>query len=136
MANSDYDPKTLSHVDHVEVVVIRVESPGEIMRASDVSDFGEAFRCEAEFVKPMVAAWRGLTTGMSARCHIPPFGFRFLSNETLLLSASVCWRCNNLYGSSGSERLFYAFESNGDAALQLLELAKQVTGHEPSSESA
>ncbi|MEM0963048.1 MAG: hypothetical protein AAGK21_11005 [Bacteroidota bacterium] len=42
------------------------------------------------------------------------------------MEASVCWRCNNLFGTCEGVELAYAFDSKSEAATALLALTREV----------
>lgn len=45
----------------------------------------------------IVSLYCGLEPGMSARCHLPPWGIAFYRGDDLLLTATLCFRCSNVY---------------------------------------
>jgi hypothetical protein len=64
---------------------------------------------------------------VTARCHIPPFGLRFFTNNQLVCQASVCWECNNIYGHANSNRFSYAFDANASISQELLMKLENIT---------
>src|SRR5947209_5250192 len=57
--------------------------------------------------------WRDLPPGEEARCHIPPFGLRFVADGRVVCEGSICWECNNIYGDVG--RVPFGYESDAGA---------------------
>ena len=87
---------------------------------------GSEVTCEGEAAQAIASAWRRLENGRQARCHVPPFGFRFLSHGEVMLEATVCWRCNNIHGRRAGEPVLITFDSKCEAATELLHLAEQA----------
>ncbi len=54
-------------------------------------------KVEGELAQQVANLWRQLKPSQSARCHMPPFGLRFYCKGELILQASICWECNNIY---------------------------------------
>lgn len=126
----EYYPRDLPEVDAVEIVSLHA------VGSSRVSDYMEnaveapRVRIEGESARVLAGLWRSLEPGRSARCHFPPVGFRFISDDTTVVAASVCWRCNNLYVLQGRAKRLFAFDAECESAQQLLSLARSAIGEE------
>ena len=125
-----YSPATLPDVDAVELVDLRnIEADivsQYMLYAADVA----GTPCDSESVNTIVSAWRLLPSGESERCHVPPIGFRFFVAGAIVLEASVCWRCNNLYGIENGADVYCTFDAESKPAQELLMLGKRVIGNE------
>lgn len=75
----------------------------------------------------LATLWRRLPPGDDAACHEPPFGLRFHAGGIIVLQASVCWMCNNIYGYRGSQQFDAGFDARSAEAQELLSLLEQVT---------
>lgn len=64
--------------------------------------------------------WRRLPPGDQARCHIPPYGLRFFSDDHLVCEASICWACNNIFGVADGRKIHYAFDAEHSVSQELL----------------
>jgi hypothetical protein len=121
----DYLPSSLPAVSVVQVVVLRGchldEIGEELAAASGVSLMGG----DAQRVS---ALWRLLPVGDQARCHDPLFGLRFLDGGVVLCQASICWKCNNIYGEANGEEFAYAFDAQASVSQSLLNECRLATG--------
>ncbi len=126
----DYDPNSLPHVDAIEIVDIRRVDADRVSQYMQIAGDAPSVRVDGESARPIADAWRALMPGESARCHVPPIGLRFIVDGTVYLEASVCWRCNNLFGLCGGTEISYAFDSDSESAMRLLALAQEAIGIE------
>jgi len=62
------------------------------------------------------------------RCHVPPFGLRFFSGDRLLCEASICWRCNNIFGQAGGAEVFFKFDGSLAVSRELLKACESAVG--------
>jgi hypothetical protein len=67
----------------------------------------------------VIAAFRDLEPGESARCHDPPWGLAFYRDESLLFSVTLCFACSNAYVYSADGVDLRAFELHGANAKLL-----------------
>ena len=123
-----YNPKFLPAIDSVEIVDLRQLNANRVSDYMDIASNAPYQRLDGDSAQLFANAWRSLCSGMAARCHIPPIGFRFISDGAIVLEASVCWRCNNAYGIQNGNSISFEFDSECDSAQQLLASAKQVMG--------
>ncbi len=68
--------------------------------------------------------WRQLPPAEQMRCHLPPFGLRFYTAEGMILEASLCWACNNIWAWQQGDRWGYEFDARHATALTLLATLK------------
>lgn len=127
---NDYDPSSLPHVDAIEVVDIRRIDANRVSQYMQIAGDEPSVRVDGESARPFADSWRALKPGESARCHVPPIGLRFIADGTVYLEASVCWRCNNLFGLCGGAEISYAFDSDSESAKRLFALAQEAIGIE------
>ena len=120
------NPAKLPEIDVVEVVnLCRVD-------VYDVSNYmqnvgnSEFIRLSGNSAQKIAELWRKLPEGMSARCHFPPYGFRFYKDEKLILQGSVCWQCNNIYGDVNGDEFAYRFNGEDQISQELLSICKSL----------
>jgi hypothetical protein len=116
----------LTNVDAVEVVDlegVRPAPPHDYMAAASKA---RHVRLDGTDAAAIVTVWNRLPAGRQARCHVPPFGFRFLEEGDVVVEASVCWRCNNVAGKEGDDEFWYEFDAEAPEAVELLERAKKA----------
>ncbi len=123
-------PSSLPTIDAVEIVDLR----GVRVNHRVVDEYmanaraAPTWRLDGSDAQRIATLWRSLPAGEQARCHIPPFGFRFFAAGHVVAEASVCWQCNNLSGTAGDRRLFFEFDSSAPPARELLAAAERATG--------
>jgi hypothetical protein len=94
MGQKEYLPYTrnLPHIDKVELLKLKLiddQWNGDIL-ATKVLKGSEAQR--------IASLWRKQTyTSSQSACHNPAYAIKFYSQEKLLVYASVCWSCNNIF---------------------------------------
>lgn len=124
-------PSSLPPIDAVDVVdlsdVVDVGAGGAdgYLRAADDAP---GVRVSGAAAERVAGLYRGLPAGEQARCHVPPFGLRFYAGGRLLGRASICWRCNNIFGDAGGEPLFFAFDASHPTSRALLAACEQAVG--------
>jgi hypothetical protein len=132
----EYDPAQLHDVDEIHVLVIGNDfDTADFSAISEILDVGRRFAIHAttsvtdpEAVKIVVQTWRGLPAGEQDRCHIPPYGLRFLSSGVVLVEASICWQCNNVFIRLPDELTGYSFDSQSQAGQRLLRVLQYLSG--------
>lgn len=73
----------------------------------------------------VICLFRDLEPGVSARCHIPPWGLAFYEQDTLLFTATLCYLCDNAYIYTAQGKELRAFDPAGPNATQLRDVLKQ-----------
>ncbi len=82
-----------------------------------------------DLVDVIYQAFDELPEGMQSRCHIPPFGMRYLNKDgDIYFEASICWKCNNIFGQLHHEQWSYEFNSQSQPAQTLFQL---ISSHFP-----
>jgi hypothetical protein len=120
MRSRDHLPSELAPIDEVQVVPLQNVAPGAVNSFMDrACDRPCAVLRESAACK-VAALWRELPPGEQARCHIPPLGVRFLREGRLVLEASVCWKCNNIFGSDSMGKVHCKFDASAPASQALL----------------
>jgi hypothetical protein len=122
----NYNPAQLSSIDAVEIVDLKSVDPD---RASDYMKEAVAapqIRVTDELAQQIASLWRKLPLGEPARCHIPPYGLRFYNGGDLLLQASICWQCNNIFGDEKGNSFGYLFDAEHSYSRELLATCKQI----------
>ena len=115
----------LPNIDVVEVLDLGGEFPS--ISAGFINSSRNT-KIEGELAQTIVNLFRQLTPGESARCHIPPFGLRFYFNKQLVLQASICWECDNMYIWKDDNRLLYGLNLQQPSSKHLLALLKDSLG--------
>jgi hypothetical protein len=113
-------PSLLPPIDAVEVVDLADVCPDGVEAFMNAATDAPSARMSEGDAQRIAALWRGLPAGHQARCHNPPFGLRFYHREQLVCQASICWECNNIFGSSGGERLCFEFDASDAVSCELL----------------
>ena len=100
-----------------------VSSVHEFIRSGAVP--GE-IKLEGVDAERIASLWRQLPPGEPARCHIPPYGLRFWQAGKKVIEASLCWECNNAYGYSGRQTLWFTFDAKAPVSVALLMQLRHV----------
>ncbi len=74
---------------------------------------------EAERV---ISLFRALKGGVSARCHMPPWGVAFYEREEFLFTATLCYACSNAYVYTAEGKELRAFDPGAPEAVELRSL--------------
>src|SRR3712207_962836 len=122
----NFNPAQLPEIDAIDVVDIRrieANNVGNYMREAIDAPYAHL---TDESAQQIASLWRELPSGEQSRCHIPPFGLRFYSNGKLQLQASICWECDNIFGDSKGDDIWFAFDAQSETAQKLLSLCKQA----------
>ena len=113
----------LANIDVVEVLDLRGKFPSI---SNGLITSSRIVKVEGDLAQQIANLWRQLSPGQSARCHIPPFGLRFYSQNQVVLQASMCWECDNMYIYKQGTRSLYGLNLDQPPAHQLLALLNQV----------
>jgi hypothetical protein len=116
----DFTPAHLPDIDIVEVVDLSGVEPDRVGDYMPVAGNAPHVRLTGDSAQHLARLWRLLPPGGGIRCHLPPFGLRFYKDGEVLLQASLCWQCNNLYGNVKGESIGCAFDARSDVAQELL----------------
>ena len=120
----------VSGVDSVEVVDLAGLTPDRVrdyLKAADAAG-APRVRLLGRDVEEIAALWNELPPGEQARCHTPPFGLRFFCEGVLLLEASLCWECSNIFGVAGGGAFECQFDAAAPSSTELLGRIRQVVG--------
>lgn len=126
-------PSSLPDVDTVEVVSLRGLNPNRVDEYMAVAKEARRVRVTGAEAQRLAELWRALPPGGQMRCHAPPFGLRFFAGDKLLCEASICWRCNTIFGKAGADEVFFAFDGSLPASRELLKGCEGALG-EPAAE--
>lgn len=74
----------------------------------------------------IVSLYCELEPGDSKRCHTPPWGLAFYNGDDLLLTATICFRCSNVYVFTSKGKDLRAFNVKGANASELRKTLKRV----------
>jgi hypothetical protein len=127
---STFSPSDLPEVTAVEIIDLRGISANLVSGYMRHADDAPSVRCEDHRVSRIAEAWRSLPVGESIRCHTPPIGIRLYQQHELVAEASICWRCQNMFGRSLGQEFGYSFSAESAAARALFELTAGIIGAE------
>lgn len=77
---------------------------------------------EGPVAQDIANLFRQLPPGEPARCHIPPFGLQFYSEDGNQQICSICWFCNNILGD-----FQYNFDGSDPISQKLLALLERLS---------
>jgi hypothetical protein len=128
VSHLDWRPDSLPEIDVVEVVDLEDVEPLSSSGYMSAAAAAPCVRVTGNAAQTIAALWRSLPPGSQARCHVPPFGLRFLLAEELVAEASVCWMCNNVVGGTWEGTFWFEFDGEAPASLELLAAIRAVIG--------
>jgi len=132
-ALASIDPSSLPRIDAVEVVSLRGLHPNRVSEYMAAAKEARRVRITGTEAQRFAELWRALPEGGQMRCHVPPFGLRFFAGDDLVCEASICWRCNNIFGQAGADGVFFEFDGSFDASRELLKACEGALS-EPAAE--
>ena len=62
------------------------------------------------------------------RCHVPPFLVKFKVNGIVLLAVTICWGCNNFFGTADNVAVAGTFDGRSRFAKALFDQINKATG--------
>ncbi len=117
-----FNPASLPSITGVDLLDLRDVWPDhgnpymlEVANTPGIAVSGEEAQRIAEL-------WRKLPAGDQSRCHLPHFGLRFRAGDKIVCQASICWKCDNIYGDAEGRPVHFAFDSTHAIAQELLAL--------------
>lgn len=116
----------LPEIDAVEIVDLRGVEGNRVSTFMREAAATPCVRLEGEAAQNIARLWRSLPPSEAMRCHVPRYGFRFYHNGTLVLQASVCWRCHNIFIDWQDRESFYAFDAESAQAQELLRIVEEI----------
>jgi len=119
-------PSSLSRIDAVEVVSLRGLLPNGVSEYMAAAKDARRVRITGTEAQRIAELWRTLPEGEEMRCHIPPFGLRFFAGDDLVCEASICWRCNNIFGQAGADEVFFEFDGSLAPSRALLKACENA----------
>jgi hypothetical protein len=121
-------PSSLPNVDAVEVVSLRGLNANRVNEYMLAAKNARRMRLTGPEAERIAEIWRALPEGEQMRCHCPPFGLRFFSADRLICEASICWKCNNIFGHAGADDVFFAFDGLLSSSRELLKACENALG--------
>ena len=112
-------PEKLPEVSTIDILIL--DGSGAIEGLSILDDAPRE-RIEDQVVQEIANLFRQLPSGNPARCHTPPFGLRFYTEDSSPRQCSICWECNNIYGD-----FQYDFDAEDSISQNLLALLTQLS---------
>ncbi|MBM0743820.1 hypothetical protein JOY44_19725 [Phormidium sp. CLA17] len=112
-------PRELLEVSTIDILIL--DGSGAI-GGLNILDNAPRKRIEDQAVQKIADLFRQLPSGDPARCHTPPFGLRFYTQDSSQRQCSICWQCNNIYGD-----FQYDFDAEDSISQNLLALLTQLS---------
>lgn len=125
-----YAPSSLPTITSVAVVALRGIDADRVNEHMSASHDAPSVTLTGEVAQQVASLWRQLPPDEPYRCHIPPYGLRFRSSDEVVCQASICWRCNNIFGDEGGKTFSYAFDGESTVSKQLFETLQRAAGDE------
>ncbi|HEX3313345.1 MAG TPA: hypothetical protein VHR72_00585 [Gemmataceae bacterium] len=110
----------------MEVVELRGVKPTHVNKYMKAAGRARCVRLAGAEAQRIAELWRDLPAGHQMRCHIPPFGLRFIAEGQVICEGSICWKCNNIFGDVGGEPFAYEFDAKADVSQALLLQLRRV----------
>lgn len=135
-----YNPALLPQVE--KVVILNLgdnlqDSTSEYVRRGGLSLGTQTFpiyaivEAESNEASEIAEMWRQLPQAEQARCHVPPYGLRFYGGGRMIVEASVCWQCNNIWTREEGGKSFYTFDASAEVSQRLLEKLREIAKSNP-----
>lgn len=124
----DYSPASLPPITSIEVVVLEGVNSNRVDEYMSNAVEAHSITLQGADAQRIAELWRSLPPGEQARCHLPPFGLRFRSEERVVCEASICWECDNIFGNAEGLRIHYQFDASHPTSLKLLDELRRAVG--------
>ena len=124
-----FTPSSLPPIDAVDVVELTTVDAKRVDAYMNAATGAPSVRVSGVEAERIAAIWRQLPAGEQSRCHGPPFGLRFYSDGRLILQVSICWKCNNIFGDAGENRVSFEFDGSHEKSRELLAACERAVGH-------
>ena len=124
----EYDPRTLPQVTSVVIVDLRSIDANRVSEYMWGSKDAPKTKCDSETTERIAEIWRNLPPGEMGRCHTPPIGIRFYIGSQVVCDGSICWACENIFGTDDNDEYCYAFDSKSQSAVKLFDVIQAVVG--------
>jgi len=136
-----YDPALLPQVEKVVILnlggtlkgmVTKYLSLGELsIKPSFAFPIYATVEVEGGEASEIAELWRSLPQAEQMRCHIPAYGLRFYRGGQMILEASVCWTCNNIWIRAENSESVYTFDSSAETSQRLLATLHEIAARNP-----
>ena len=123
----DYEVSLLPEIEAVEIVDLRDVAGNRVSTFMREAADAPFVLLKSEDAQNVARLWRSLPPSEEMRCHVPRFGFRFYRDKNLVLQASVCWQCDNIFIDGAGRESFYAFDAQSAPARELLRFVEKLT---------
>lgn len=121
-----YTPAMLPPITTVEVVDLSGIDADRVDQYMQNAVSAPSVTLQGDAAQRVASLWRALPPGEQSRCHSPPYGFRFRSGERLVCEASVCWKCDNIFGTSEGRPIHFEFDATQPVSQDLLTEARRA----------
>jgi hypothetical protein len=118
----------LDRADRVEVFYLPARNivPDEGWPTTFWRHVGERVVLHESDAQQLIGYFRDLEEGLSARCHMPPWGVAFYAGDELLFTVTLCFECTNAYVYNSHERNLRAFDVAGSNAVNLRAMLERI----------
>ena len=126
-----YSPASLPPVTAVDIVVLSGLNPDRVNLYMQAADGALTVTLEGDAADKISQLWRQLPPGEQSRCHTPPYGVRFRIADRVVVEASICWHCSNIFGTVEEQEMHYEFNVEHPAAKELFtEMERATSGRQ------
>lgn len=119
-------PSTLPAIDAIDIVDLDGATGDRIQDCLMETLPARRVRITGAAAQQIAEQFRTLPPGEAMRCHIPPYGLVFYFSGQVIARASICWKCNNLFGAIGEDSLAFSFDGASALSKSLLRTCKQA----------
>lgn len=123
-----FTPASTPNVTAIDVVDLRAVNPNRVDQYMTAAADVPTFHCNDQTSQLVASLWRKLPPGESVRCHTPPIGLRFYDGDRMIVEASICWQCENIFGFANGEPFDYLFDPKSLEATELFDTLRSVVG--------
>lgn len=86
--------------------------------------------CDDEQASAIIKLWNNLPVSDQDHCHNPGFALQFILKNEVVLTAALCWGCNNISMSGRLAAIDWRlFNGRSDISIQLFRLCGDVVGY-------
>jgi hypothetical protein len=128
LRKTSYVTSSLPPITSVEAIDLRDLSPNPVDQAMQEASDRPGVKFGDKAGQRVASLWRELPPGPQARCPLQHHGLRFFSEHGLILKASICWQCSNLFGDFRGEDFSYAFDGEASVSNILFTMIRRTLG--------
>ena len=128
MASNTYHPSSLPEIDEIELLSLSgITFIGDRTAYADYTNDTRQIVTGNE-AREIAQLWRSIPEGDMMRCHVPPFLVKFKVKGIVLLAVTICWGCNNFFGTADNVAVGGTFDRRSPFAKALFDRINKATG--------